>query len=334
MGADDRVLIVDTDEREARAIAHLVEQSGFAGVSVAASVWQAMERLEEAPPGALVVSYDSRNADPLLFCRALKQGRPRLPAIVLAASAAARREVEVMGLLTAGVDVLLEKPLDETRLLAALREATSGPRARASSRPGAVVGVPTGREPGIELTARTILFTDVRGSTQWLEAATAQMFFRELNRKLSQQCDAVRRFRGEVMKFTGDGLMAVFQGLDRLAGALRCALAIQELEKGHGNPDMPMIIGQGLCDGIVVCGAVGKGGDTHRDIFGRSVHLAARLCGQAPAGAILLAKKDFERSGLQNVSHTEMGFLTIRGLKAPVDCVQIGPAVSLEPPPR
>jgi len=141
----------------------------------------------------------------------------------------------------------------------------------------------------------------------------------------------VRKFSGDVVKFTGDGLMASFQGFDRLTQAFQCALKILELEKEHADQHLPMPVGQGLCDGLVVCAFVGEERQERPDIFGRPVHLAARLCGQAPAGTFFMKKKDFDRIDANGVPHTHAGYLEFRGVKEPVECVLIGLPATTEP---
>jgi class 3 adenylate cyclase len=324
VATDARVLIVDSDIHGAQALARLLEQHGYPAPELALSVWKAMESVEDSLPDVVVFSLYYPNVDPLLFCRALKQAHPRLPIMVITSSGASLGEIESLGVLAGGLDAVLERPLDEARFLAVLQEVLAKRKLLTpSSIRDAAQGI-SHREPSVELAARTILFTDVRGSTQLLETTTTQMFFKELNYRLTQQGAVVRQFSGNVVKFTGDGLMASFQGFDRLTQAVRCALKIVELEKEQAYQHLPMPFGQGLCDGLVVCGFVGEAKQERPDIFGWPVHLAARLCGHAPAGTILMKKKDFDRIDANGIPHTHAGFLEFRGVKEPVECVQIG----------
>src|SRR5207249_6506722 len=114
-------------------------------------------------------------------------------------------EIEAPGVLAGGLDAVLERPLDEARFLAALQEVLARRKLLTSSSIRDIAQTISNREPSVELAARTILFTDVRGSTQLLETTTTQLFFKELNSKLTQQGAVVRQFSGDVVKFTGDG---------------------------------------------------------------------------------------------------------------------------------
>jgi adenylate cyclase len=329
---DARVLIVDSDVHVAQALARLVERHGYPAPEFASSVWKAMESVEDSLPDVVVFSLYYPNTDPLLFCRALKQAHPLLPIMVITSSGASLGEIETLGVLAGGLDAVLERPLDEARFLAALQEVLARRKLLTFSSIRDSAEAISSREPSVELAARTILFTDVRGSTQLLETTTTQMFFKELNYKLTQQGAVVRQFSGDVVKYTGDGLMASFQGFDRLTLALRCAVKILELEKEHAYQHLSMPFGQGLCDGLVVCGFVGEEKRERPDILGWPVHLASRLCGHAPAGTILMRKKDLDRIDANGIPHTHAGFLEFRGVKEPVECVQISLPAPTEPP--
>ncbi len=334
MATDARVLIVDSDVPGAQALARLVEQHGYPAPALASSVWKALESVEDSLPDVVVFSLYYPNVDPLLFCRALKQAHPLLPIMVITSSGASLGEIETLGLLAGGRDAVLERPLDEARFLSALQEVLAKRKLLTSSSIREATRAVSNREPSVELAARTILFTDVRGSTRLLEMTTTQMFFKELNYKLTQQGAVVRQFSGDVVKFTGDGLMASFNGFDRLTRAFQCAMKIVELEKESASQRLPMLVGLGLCDGLVVCAFVGEEKQERPDIFGRPVHLASRLCGHAPGGTIFMSKKDFDRIDANGVPHTHAGCLEFRGVKEPVECVQIGLPVPTEPLPH
>jgi len=80
-----------------------------------------------------------------------------------------------------------------------------------------------------------------------------------------------------------------------------------------------------------VCAFVGEERQERPDIFGRPVHLAARLCGHAPAGTFFMKKKDFDRIDANGVPHMHAGYLEFRGVKDPVECVLIGLPATTEP---
>jgi class 3 adenylate cyclase len=126
-------------------------------------------------------------------------------------------------------------------------------------------------EPDRALAA--ILFTDIVGST---ERATA-LGDREW-RNLLESHDVVARtvveqHRGRLVKMTGDGMLATFDGPGR---AIRCALAL-----GDALRPLGLEIRAGLHTGEVEM----RGSD----IAGIGVHIAARVLACAPPGDLLVS---------------------------------------------
>jgi class 3 adenylate cyclase len=117
----------------------------------------------------------------------------------------------------------------------------------------------------------TVLFTDIVGSTD-LAAEIGDRRWRHL---LDQHDEIVRervdRFGGQVVKTTGDGALATFEGP---AKAIRCSLGLRET---LGSIDVRVRCG-------LHAGEVEVRGD---DVGGIAVHIAARVMGEASAGEIL-----------------------------------------------
>ena len=79
-----------------------------------------------------------------------------------------------------------------------------------------------------------------------------KFFFENLNALLSAQAALVRTHQGAVVKYTGDGMMAIFRGMGRSYLALRCGLAIADLNGKH-----PFPFGIGIAQGLVLAGLIG-----------------------------------------------------------------------------
>jgi class 3 adenylate cyclase len=128
---------------------------------------------------------------------------------------------------------------------------------------------------------RTILFTDLKGSTSLLQEV-GEAVYMDL---LAEHDLIIRRSllasRGREVKHTGDGIMASF---DDVANALECSLAIQE---GFGAR---------MADGatrelrVRIGIAAGEPVDHNDDLFGSTVNLASRICGAADPGRILTSE--------------------------------------------
>jgi len=125
---------------------------------------------------------------------------------------------------------------------------------------------------------RTILFTDLQGSTSILQEVGQGAFMVLLTEHDLIIRRALVSARGREVKHTGDGIMASF---DDVTSALNCALAIQagfEARRVQGQtPELRVRIGL----------AAGEPVDHNGDLFGSTVTLASRICDAADAGRTL-----------------------------------------------
>jgi class 3 adenylate cyclase len=137
---------------------------------------------------------------------------------------------------------------------------------------------------------RTILFTDLEGSTALLQEVGQSAYMGHLGEHDVIIRRALIATRGREVKHTGDGIMASF---DDVTGGLACALAIQEAfdarNAAGGKPDLRVRIGM----------ASGEPVDHNDDIFGATVNLASRICDIADPGHAL-ASEPLRDLGLQN----------------------------------
>jgi adenylate cyclase len=178
--------------------------------------------------------------------------------------------------------------------------------------------------PAEELFEAAVLFTDVRRSSQHVTSTPARDWFRMLQATLRAQAGAIGLQGGQVLKSTGDGLLAVFRGTDRCRRAFLCALALAE----QGRAGSPLPFGIGLADGEVLAGLVGGDGSglpRQQDVVGASVHLAARLCAMAAPGEVVSTHAAHAASGVQPRQVRALGPVAVRGFPAPVPCVAAGP---------
>jgi class 3 adenylate cyclase len=121
---------------------------------------------------------------------------------------------------------------------------------------------------------RTVLFTDIVASTQHAAAAGDERWRAVLHRLGEITAETTERFGGTVVKSTGDGHLATFDGPTQ---AIRCAEA---LRAGAETLDIEIRAGihTGECELL------------DGDIGGLAVHIAARILGQAGAGDILVSR--------------------------------------------
>jgi adenylate cyclase len=142
-----------------------------------------------------------------------------------------------------------------------------------------VVTLLTGSD--LPMTARgTFLFTDIVNSTGTAEAVGDERWAQVLRSHNRLIRDAVEMHDGEECAFLGDGFLILFADAH---DAYECAVAIQRLFGAFGElyPDASIKVRIGLH-----CGTACREGT---DVYGRSVHLASRIAGEADGGEILIS---------------------------------------------
>jgi pimeloyl-ACP methyl ester carboxylesterase len=130
------------------------------------------------------------------------------------------------------------------------------------------------REPDLDRLLATVLFTDIVSSTERTASVGDQSWSRLLDdhdRVARQEMD---RYRGRLVKTTGDGLVATFDGPAR---AIECAQAIHK-----GIRPLGIDIRAGLHTGEIELR-----GD---DIAGMGVVIARRICDTAGDGELLASR--------------------------------------------
>jgi adenylate cyclase len=128
----------------------------------------------------------------------------------------------------------------------------------------------------------TVLFTDLRGSTQlYREIGDAPAFGCVMNH-FDVLREAIAEEDGAMVKTIGDAVMAVFR---RPAGALRAFLTAQEVLASPPDGKRPLLLKVGIHTGP--CIAVTLNG--RLDYFGCTVNLAARLEGLSSGGDVVIS---------------------------------------------
>ena len=161
-----------------------------------------------------------------------------------------------------------------------------------------VTGRRDSASPDLERVLATVLFTDIVDSTQ----RAAQMGD-EKWRKLLDQHDrvagqTVENHRGKLVKSTGDGILATFDGPGR---AVRCALSFGAAARQLGLP-----LRAGLHTGeIEVRG---------RDIGGITVHAAARVMAQSGSNEVLVSRVVTDLVAGAGLKFSERGSFELKGL--------------------
>ena len=161
------------------------------------------------------------------------------------------------------------------------------------------------RDPGI----RTILFTDIVGSTELTQRVgdDAAMAFLNVHDEIVRE--ALRSLGGREVKHTGDGIMACFVSA---AAAARCANRIQRAlaDNAQANSEVPVKVRIGA--------AAGEPVENHNDLFGVTVQLAARLCSHARPEQCLVSNVVAELCIGKGLTFQDLGEVSLKGFERPV----------------
>jgi class 3 adenylate cyclase/tetratricopeptide (TPR) repeat protein len=142
----------------------------------------------------------------------------------------------------------------------------------------------------------TILFMDIAGSTRMSQGLDAEDTLAVMDGALQRFGRVIERFNGRVLRFMGDGLMAVFGAPvareDDAERAVHASLSLLdeanryggEVQERWGLPDFTVRVG--LNTGQVV---VGAGVEAENTIMGMAINLAARMESSAPPGCLLIS---------------------------------------------
>jgi adenylate cyclase len=166
--------------------------------------------------------------------------------------------------------------------------------------------------------ASTVLFTDIRGFTAYSETVAPERVVAMLNRLLQAQADVVERYGGDIDKYVGDELMAVFEGDDADARAVRCAIEMIEAVDQQRTEGEPMRVGVGISRGDVVHGPIGSRNRQDFTVIGDVVNIGARLCSAAGGGEVIVS--DAVRVACEPISDIAFDHsdpLTLKGKREP-----------------
>ena len=283
-----------------------------------------------ANASVVLLNHHVTDAPPFDFLRQIKRALPHSLVVVICSPGAPRRALEALHSEHPCIDRLFDKPIDLEQLSEFLSERINSLRQQQklnSEHLNLLRFLPTGAlrrifaqpTPGsAELFDMTVLFTDIRDSTQLIVRESARAYFANLNRVLASQAELIRRYDGMVVKTTGDGLLAVFEGAARCHLALKCASAIQHSAEAKSTP-----VGIGISDGLVLTGILGTAEHFHFDVIGAHVHLAARLCSKAAAGEILATQDVASKARFDFDSRPVQDEIEVRGFNETVPCIHI-----------
>ena len=171
----------------------------------------------------------------------------------------------------------------------------------------------------------TVVFVDLRGFTGFTETAEPEEVMSVLREYHAELGRAIVAYDGTIEHFAGDGVMILFNDPvpveDHELQAIRMALVMRDsvavLARGWKKRGFALGFGVGIAGGYATIGTIGFEGRLDYGAIGTVTNLAARLCGEASDGQILIAPRVFSKVE-SRIDAEPVGELTLKGFHRPV----------------
>ena len=183
----------------------------------------------------------------------------------------------------------------------------------------------------------TVVFLDLRGFTAFAETSEPEEVMGVLREYHAAMGQLVVAHEGTLERFAGDGMMIFFNdpvpGPNPAERALRMAVAMRErvsdLSAGWRKRGYDLGLGIGIAQGYATMGAIGFEGRWDYGAIGTVTNLAARLCGEAKGGQVLVTSR--VAAALEDlIECEEVGALALKGFLKPVPTFSV---LGLRPSP-
>jgi adenylate cyclase len=171
----------------------------------------------------------------------------------------------------------------------------------------------------------TVVFVDLRGFTAFAETAEPEEVMEVLREYHAEMGRLIVEHGGTLERFTGDGMMIFFNDPVEVQNpaerAIRMAVAMRDvvtrLAERWRKRGWDLALGVGIAQGYATIGAIGFEGRLDYGAIGTVTNLAARLCGEAGAGQILVSGR-VAAATEDLIEADDVGALSLKGLARPV----------------
>ena len=162
----------------------------------------------------------------------------------------------------------------------------------------------------------TFLIADVRGYTRYTEEYGDEAAA-ELTKRFEQiVADGAEAYDGRVVEIRGDEALVVFQSARQ---AIRAAVDLQAQfnEPLDVDLELPLKVGIGVDSGEAVCLEDGS-------FRGSALNVAARLCGRAHGGEVLLSEATSRLAGrIAGLHYSDRGRVRLKNIPDPIRLFQV-----------
>ncbi|HEU4729672.1 MAG TPA: response regulator [Kofleriaceae bacterium] len=330
----ERVLVVDDSPAQRHYVADCLARQGFEVVT-AEHGKAALDKASVVRPALVVSDYEMPVMNGFELVHALRRDPElrQIPVIMLTARDS-RRDMAQMR--AAGASAYLVKPFSQDKCVALVERTLAERRLIAYKEASALFISEGARAAAEDRAARgealafradertvSVMFSDLVGFTPMSAALPPGELIALLNDYFDVMCPIVKQHGGDIDKFIGDAIMAIF---DEVRGqppaperAVRAGLAMQAaLPWFNAGRAIQLAMRIGINTGPVVRGDLGSR-VVRRDytVIGDTVNQANRYESRCPPGAVLISAST--RAALGDRAHvSELPGLQLKGVAAPV----------------
>jgi class 3 adenylate cyclase/CheY-like chemotaxis protein len=359
MNQPPRILVVDDTPSNVKLLADLLQARGYAVVT-AANGAEALARTERDAPDLVLLDVMMPGMSGYDVCRKIRANPVTATLPVVMVTALDPTQERVKGI-EAGADDFLTKPIHQPEIVARVRsllrikalhdeltELNRTLEARVTDQvaqlerlsrlkrffspalaEAIVVG---GADDPLRSHRREIVvvFLDLRGFTAFAETAEPEEVMGVLREYHAAMGEAILEHEGTLERFTGDGMMIFFNDPVPVENpqerAVRMALAMRARVDGLTTRwrrlGFDLDFGIGIAQGYATIGAIGFEGRWDYGAIGTVTNLAARLCGEARPGQILVSRRLY--AAIEALVDAEpVGELTLKGFGKPVGAFNV-----------
>ena len=355
----ERILVVDDQRTSAEMVAGLLRNLGYE-IDIAHDGAEALRLVEARAPDLVLSDILMPGIDGYELCRRLRASPATALLPVILVTASAEEQTERIKGVEAGADDFLAKPVNWPELFGrvrrllqvkALQDEIKNLNADLEHRVRDQVAqlerlsrmkrffsravaeaIVAGGEELLEPHRReiTAVFLDLRGFTAFTDRADPDEvmdLLREYHATLGRTVD---EFGGTLEHFAGDGVMIFFNDPIEVENpaerAIRMALALQRafnpIAEAWAKLGHDVGRGVGIAQGDTTLGVIGFEQRWEYAAIGNVPNLAARLCGSAHAGEIILDLQT--EQDIVHIAETEfVGALSLRGFQQPVPAFRL-----------
>jgi adenylate cyclase len=354
VSAPARILVVDDTPLNVKLLADLLGAQGY-DVLTASSGRQALALLEKEDLDLVLLDVVMPEMSGYEVCRKIRANPSTGILPVVMVTALDPGEERIKGI-EAGADDFLTKPINQAELLARVRSLLRvrelyeqladlnrtleqrvreqvgqlermGRLKRFFSPQLAELIVAGDAEDPLKSHRRevTVVFLDLRGFTAFAETSEPEEVMGVLREYHAEMGKLILNWEGTLERFTGDGMMIFFNDPVLVANpaerAVRMAVAMRarvtELAVGWRKRGFDLDFGIGIAQGYATIGAIGFEGRWDYGAIGTVTNLAARLCGEAKPGQVLISQRVF--GAAEDLAEMEgVGDLTLKGFQRPI----------------